>query len=318
MKNQNKRPLILCLFALIILGCQKEDSGDNADPFAVFNLAASDSACIAMTLNGNFLQGKQVTTNENLQIQVVISKPGKWSFSSDTLNGFSFSGNGNFTDTGKHLITLAASGIPASTGNYVFSMTKGSVKRSVSIAVVKSNVVIESVPLKSYFKGTIGGVEYYVEVPTVGPNDIPYGQGGGDTASFSSFVGPGIFPNPPGTGTISLQKGFLYHYNSSTEADFKNFFKPGAYPFSAKKCAGIFPGVILAWTDSNNEPWVTLKDMADQAGSSFTITGIEDGHDNKGHYFVKVISKFNCRLYNFRSSETKELKNGELVSFFIK
>jgi hypothetical protein len=254
-----------------------------------------------------------------MQVDIVVSKAGKWSFSSDTINGFSFSGSGNFADIGKQRITLNASGIPASAGNYVFSTTKGSVKSSVIIPVIGNEVVIESVPLKSYFKGIIGGVPYYVEAPTIGPDNIPYGRGGGDTASFSSFVAPGVSPNPPGTGTASLQKNFLYNYNTSTEADFKNFFKTGAYAFSAKKCtSNISPGIIFVWADANNEFWATLKDLADQTGSAFAIVGVEDGHDNAGHYFVKVKSKFNCRLYNLKTGAMKELTDGELVSFFIK
>ena len=89
--------------------------------------------------------------------------------------------------------------------------------------------------------------------------------------------------------------------------------------FSANKCNNnILPGVILIWNDANNQSWGTLKGFEDQAGSFFIITGVEDGHDNKGHYFVKVRSRFNCKLYNMRTNEMKELTDGEAVSFFIK
>ena len=314
---------LLFLFSLLIAGCEKEISGNGdiqpVDSSAVFDLAALDTVCPALVTNGNFLEGKKLTASENLQIEVVISKAGKWAFSSDTLNGFSFSGSGTFANTGKQLITLNAIGTPVTTGNFYFSISKGSLKRFFTISVLKSDIPIETVPLKSYFKGTIGGVQYYVEAPTIGPDNITYGHAGGDTASFVSFVGPGIFPNPPGTGTISLQKGFIYNYSTSTEADFKNFFKPGAYAFSTKKCTNaIYPGIILSWSDANNQGWVTLKEFGDQTGSFFMITGIEEGHDNKGHYFVKARSRFNCKLYNLRTDEMKELTDGELVSFFIR
>lgn len=321
--------LLLCLYGLLIASCEKEASNkrvvlEPVDSSSVFNLVASDSACMITIVNGSFFngsffEGKPLTRNQNIQIEVIISKAGKCSFSTDTLNGFSFAESGVFADTGKQLITLNARGTSVITGNFFFSLTKGSLKRFISIAVIKSDIFIETVPLKSYFKGTIGGVKYYVEAPTIGPDDIPYGRGGRDTVSFSSFLGPRTYPNPPGTGTISLQKGFMYNYSTSMEDDFKHFFQPGAYAFNANKCPNIFfPGIILFWNDSDNQGWGTQKVFGDQTGSSFTIVGIEDGHNNKGNYFVKVKSRFNCKLYNLRSGEMKELTDGELVSFFIK
>jgi hypothetical protein len=315
--------LLLCFSCLLILGCQKDPSENGViepvDSSAVFNLAGLDTACPAIITNGNFLEGKKLTTTESIQIEVDISKVGKWSFSSDTLNGFSFAGSGTFANTGKQLITLNATGTPAAPGSFYFSITKGSLKKFFTISVLKSDIPTEMVPLKSYFKGTIGGVQYYVEIPTTGPDNLPHATGGGDTASFSSFVSPGIFPNPPGTGTLSLQKGFMYHFFTSTEADFKKFFQPGAYSFSTNKCNNnIPPGVIVVWSDANNQSWGTLRGFEDQAGSFFMITSIEDGHDTQGHYFVKVRSRFNCKLYNMRTNEMKELTDGDAVSFFIK
>lgn len=325
MKKPIKNLLLLfCLSGFLIASCEKEASHKGvipkpAESYAVFNLVASDSACLITPINGSFLVGKPLTGNQNIQIEVVVSKVGKWSFSTDTLNGFSFAVSGIFADTGKQLITLNASGTPAITGNFFFSLTKGSLKRFIVIAVIESEISIEAVPLKSYFKGIIGGIKYYVEAPTIGPDNIPYGSSGRDTASFSSFLGPRIYPTPSGTGTISLQKGLMYNYPTSTETDFKNFFQPGAYAFYPNKCRSIlFPGIILFWSDSNNEGWGTQKVFGDQTGSSFTIVGIEDGHDNKGHYFVKVKSRFNCKLYNLKSGEMIQLTDGELVSFFIK
>jgi hypothetical protein len=311
--------LFFCLPALLITSCQKDDANPPTDPNAVLSLIDSEAACASMLVTGNFVQGKPLQTNENIKLEVVVSKAGGWSFSSDTLNGFSFSGSGNFSDTGKHVISLLGSGTPINTGNYVFSTTIGSVKRSILISVLKGDVVIEAVPLKSYFKATVDGVQYYTEAPTIGPDNIPYGRGGNDTVSFASFVGANISPAPPGSATASLQKGLLNSFSTSTEADFKNFFKPGAYPFSGRTCSNIFlPGIIFGLSFSNSELWTTLRSGADQTGSSFTIVGIEDGHDNKGHYFVKVKSRFNCRLYNLQGNQVKELKDGEMVSFFIK
>lgn len=306
-----------CLCSSVMISCEKETSEDPVDPKAIFNLIVSDSACAAVVLNGQFFEGKLLTAVQNLQLPVYISKTGKWSFSTDTINGFSFAGNGEFIDTGKQMITLNASGIPSSAGTMFFSVTTGSTKQLIPVSVIKDNITPETVPLRSYFHVTIAGVKYYVESPIIGPDNIPYSGGGGkDTASLGSAVGPGIYPNPPGTGTISLQKDFLYGFLSCTEADFKKFFQPGSYPYRATLCGHVLPGVTIFWNDSNNQIWTTQKEFGDQGGSYFTITGIEDGHDSDGIYFVKVRSRFRCKLYGLRTSQMIELTDGEMVSYF--
>jgi hypothetical protein len=115
-----------------------------------------------------------------------------------------------------------------------------------------------------------------------------------------------------------LQKGFLSDYSTITEADFKNFFKPGAYPFSTKCGNNISSGIILLWADANRQGWRTITDFADQTGSFFTIVGVEDGHDSKGIYFVKVRARFSCKLYYPTTGEMVELTDGESVSYFKK
>lgn len=324
MTKQTKSLLILlCVFCLLIASCEKGTSDEiipePSDSLAIFDLIASDSTCAITPIIGTFLEGKPLSGDQKIQIEVNISKTGKWSFSTDTINGFSFSGSGVFEDTGKHVITLTALGTPVTTGNINFSITRGSFKRTFSIAIVESNITIETPLSKCLFKATIGGVKIYVVPLNAGPDNIPYGGGGKDTASFSSFLGQDLHPYPAGTGAISLQKGYMYNFLTSTEADFKNFFKPGAYPFYTNLCSHfLFSGMILFWADSDDQTWTTFKEFQDQAGSSFTIVGIEDGHDNKGIYFVKVKSRFNCKLYNMRTGEIQELTDGELVSYFKK
>lgn len=313
----------VCFFCLLLGSCQKEHvvNGiikETDDSSAVFSLAP-DSACTTPHLNGNFIIEKPLTDSENIRFVVAVTKVGKWSLATDSLNGFLFAGNGTFTDTGRQLLTLKAYGTPEAVGNYFFTIATESVQNIFAVSILKSNVQIEPVPLQSYFKANIGGIPCYVEAPTIGPDGIPYGRSGGDTVSVASFVTSNVYPAPTGSGTLSIQKGFLYGYAASTEADFKKFFAPGAYPFSSSKCSNfIFPGMILTWVDSDNEAWGTLKEFGDQKGSSFTIVGIEDGHDNKGNYFVKVKSRLNCKLYNSRTGAMKALTDGELVSFFIK
>ena len=317
--------LIFCFQGLVMTSCQKvADYVDGqhvkpaVDSLAEYELTASDSACSPIETNGNFLVATSLTGSENVKLEVNVTKAGKWQYSSDTINGFSFSASGTFTNTGKENIILNGSGTPLSPGNYMFSLKKASSVLHVSIAVLEGDITVEGVPLKSYFKGRIGGIDYNVVVDIDGPDNIPYGFGSrGDSMSFASFLTPGIYPNPPGSGTVSLQKQFIYPFSTSTDAHFKAFFKPGAYPFVPSKCLNLgYSGIILSWVDSDGNEWDTIREFGDQSGSSFKIVGIEDGYDSQGRYFVKVKSRFNCKLYLRPGGQMQELTNGEMVSFF--
>lgn len=309
------RLLLIFFFSNILLSsCEK---GTLEDPSAVFNLLAVDS-CSPAIASGVFRQGEILSAAQNFQLPVHISKIGKWSISTDTVNGFSFKAHGEFTDTGRQVISLNASGIPSSPGNYSFSVTIGSIKRTIGVSILKDSFIPELVPQKSYLSATVNGTKYFVESAFPGPDDVPYGYGGaGDSVSFGSHVGQGNGMIPPGPITVSYQKEFLHNFSSSTKADFKNFFAPGSYPFSVKICPSrVTEGIILFIGDSTRQPWTTLAPPGALPNSYFTITGMEDGHDQGGMYFVKVRARFKCRLYAVRSTATMELTDGEVVSYF--
>ena len=309
------RLVFIVSFSYILLSsCEK---GTLEDPPAVFNLAAIDS-CSPTLANGIFRQGQVLSTAQNFQLPLHISKTGKWSISTDTVNGFSFTAHGEFTDTGRQVISLNASGIPSAPGNYSFSVAIGAIKHTVGVSILKDSITPELVPQKSYIRATLNGTKYYSESAFPGPDGIPYSYNGNrDTASFGSHVGQGNGTIPHGPIYVSLQKNYLYGFLSSTKADFKNFFAPGSYPFTVKICPSrVSEGFILFLGDSTMQAWTTLAPPGAQPNSYFSITGIEDGHDQSGMYFVKVRSRFKCRLYALRSTATMELTDGELVSYF--
>lgn len=324
--KKNCLPLLLFGYvasSFLLTSCEKETSPaavvPPTDTLATFALTFADEACAIAPTTGTYVVGAPLAADAGFSVEVAVRKAGQYKLTTDTLNGYWFSTSGTFTDTGVQTVTLAASGTPVQAGLNYFSLTAGGVKRLVSQAVLATQRATEPVPSQSYFKGTIGGVAYTVMAPTDGPDDIPYGYGGTDTASFVSYVGPRISPTPVGSGTLSLQKGLFYHFAGSTEQQFKDFFKPGSYPFYLNKCPhDAMPGVIIFWSDADGQSWGSLQTLGNQDGSSFQIVGVEDGHDNKGHYYVKVRSRFNCKLYNLDTQEQVALTDGEMVSFFIR
>ncbi len=193
--------------------------------------------------------------------------------------------------------------------------------------VIKHELVEETVPLVSYFKGTIGGVDYDFE-ESVGPNEIGYGMAGYDkdpelveSIGFVSYMGGGkyLFLETPSPGIITLQKNILYNYQSSTEADFREFFKPSSYPYAdipnPYLCTAI-DGVILAWSIPGVGSWVSFN--ANQEGSWFQIVGVEDGYLDNGNYYVRVKSKFKCKLYKTPDDNEHIDAEGEVVSYFVR
>lgn len=299
------------------LGCSKEysavDDGETS-PDAVVRVAVSETDCSAINLKGHYLNTISLTNEELITVDVEVIKTGKWSLTTDTLNGFYFSGSGYFNTTGMQQIVLNGTGTPIQPGNYRFSIF-GNSTATFLISVLPRDFTTEPVGSVSYFKATIGGVAYNFEAARQGPDDIPYGSGslGKDSTGFSSFLA--------GPATISLQKNFIFPYSTSTDADFKEFFSPGAYSYSSQGSCNIsltMPGIMLFWVEADGKSWSSFNGTANQEGSSFTITGIEDGYNLAGNYYVKVKCRFNCILYNSVDDSTLPLTNGEMVSYFIK
>ncbi len=80
---------------------------------------------------------------------------------------------------------------------------------------------------------------------------------------------------------------------------------------------GFSGGIWVGWMDDEEVGW-TIKAGADQEGSSFKILGTEDGHRMDGKYYVKVKAKLTCKVYRETGNEMKQLKDVEIVTYFIK
>ena len=69
------------------------------------------------------LGAKALTDSNYIDVEINVTSPGTYSITTDTLNGYSFTGKGNFTTTGVNTIKLAASGTPvaAETNNFLIT-----------------------------------------------------------------------------------------------------------------------------------------------------------------------------------------------------
>lgn len=104
--------------------------------------------CSLITIKGNYVVGKNLTDSNFLQVQVYVTSAGRYTITSDYINGYSFASSGNFKDTGLVFINLPATGKPTSIGTNLFNLRYDSSKCQVEVTVHDSlsNVVQTSNP----------------------------------------------------------------------------------------------------------------------------------------------------------------------------
>ena len=105
---------------------------------SVFDLGASGSDCSNVKVGGIYNTAIALTNTNTVSIQVTVTKTGTWSLSSDSADGFKFSGSGNFTTTGVQNIVLTGSGTPNVSGVINFPIQAGNTQCSFNIPVIES------------------------------------------------------------------------------------------------------------------------------------------------------------------------------------
>ena len=111
----------LILFSLLLITCAKEYSYEGG-PLAKYTIEGSPTECAPAKLSGNYYEGVAVDSSNNLQVTVDVTIAGSYNIFTIPVNGISFSSTGNFTDTGKQVVTLACKGTPDSAGNFVIKI----------------------------------------------------------------------------------------------------------------------------------------------------------------------------------------------------
>ncbi len=108
-------------------------------PPAVYTLAGAPNGCTNSVLSGNFIQGIPLDTSAVVTITLNVITPGIYSISTNTVNGYLFSGTGLLTTTGLQTVRLRASGTPVSAGTHIFTIMAGGATCTFSVAVITVN-----------------------------------------------------------------------------------------------------------------------------------------------------------------------------------
>src|SRR5438105_8771244 len=137
MQRRGEYCLFLCFLLIIFSACKKEYSYEGGP--------GSSGYCTNIIFAGKYAVGKDLTDSNFLLVQVYIRNRGAYNIMSDTLNGFSFAGSGNITDTGIIELQLAGHGKPLKQGNSLFIVRYDSSQCQVQVAVSDTlNNVVQS------------------------------------------------------------------------------------------------------------------------------------------------------------------------------
>lgn len=92
---------------------------------AAFTLGNTGGNCTGIVLNGNYSAGTAMTPQNYIRIDVTVSVPGTYQISTNTQNGISFTGSGNFTVPGNQQVQLFATGTPINSGIFNYAVLPG-------------------------------------------------------------------------------------------------------------------------------------------------------------------------------------------------
>ena len=92
---------------------------------ASFSFLGAPDRCRGAVVSGTYIKGVQLDNTNTVKVEVYVTSPGTYSFSSNFVNGYQFSGSGNLPNYGNVILTLTASGSPANAGIDVFTLNAG-------------------------------------------------------------------------------------------------------------------------------------------------------------------------------------------------
>lgn len=81
------------------------------------------ATCSSITALGTYNIGLDLTPANKLTVDVNVSSTGFWNMSTNTINGYSFTGSGSFTTTGPQTVELIGTGKPIVSGTNNFNVT---------------------------------------------------------------------------------------------------------------------------------------------------------------------------------------------------
>lgn len=102
---------------------------------AAFTFSGSPNDCTGAVLQGEYSVGNPTLITNTVTLSVNVTTPGSYTISTGTVNGISFFASGEFSLTGLQQVILLASGTPASSGSYNYTLAGGANSCTFSVPV---------------------------------------------------------------------------------------------------------------------------------------------------------------------------------------
>ncbi len=176
--------------------------------FNVTYLIGTGGSCNNTAVNGTYKQGIALGSADTINIDVDVIESGSWNVSTNTVNGYSFSGNGTFTSPGSQTITLYGSGTPLALQTDSFTATADTAG---SFTTCSFSVDVDPIIVGDYL---LGGIVFYLDGAgngmicaamdqstgaiwgtnsTTGVTATSIGTGSTNTATIVSILGAGSY-----------------------------------------------------------------------------------------------------------------------------
>jgi eukaryotic-like serine/threonine-protein kinase len=130
---------ISIFFGALILSCSDRDdptSGQNTVTAEASLLTSAGSPiCSSYGIGGIYEINKALNSTHSIGAKINVTKTGTYIIHTDTVNGFSFKGQGTFTKSGEQNVILAGQGTPVLPGANEFKIKFGSTSCQLSINV---------------------------------------------------------------------------------------------------------------------------------------------------------------------------------------
>jgi len=118
---------IIAIF-FISISCRRDYSYEKSliqklqEQDAKGTLGSTTGQCATATINGEFLTNVETDASNTIQLTAIITKPGRYTITTDTVNGLFFNSSGLFYNAGTYNVTLQGHGTAINIGNTSFTV----------------------------------------------------------------------------------------------------------------------------------------------------------------------------------------------------
>ena len=137
----------LYLYNVIGNAFKEVQLGTGIVPLPASYTIGSGGACINTTVNGNYYAANVLGASNTVTMDATVSTTGDWSITTNSFNGYGFSGSGTFASTGTQQVTLAGSGTPVAVQTDNFTATAGNGNGTCTFSVTVGPVQNVSNPI---------------------------------------------------------------------------------------------------------------------------------------------------------------------------